>query len=158
MHTQTHTPHALRVCVCVCVCVRERERERECAQERGRITKEGETLAHERYSVHAYTITGIYVHHIGTRVSIPHTYTNTICGGGTYCNLVRGAKMPSGSAAILLLLRYRYLHTRAAGVEHKCLLLPVPACWRTCLPAHAFRYPYTHPHVHTHLQSPITTE
>ena len=103
-------------------------------------------------------LTAVYVHHIGTRVSIPHTYTNTICGGGTYCNPDRGAKMPSGSAAILLLLRYRYLHTRAAGGEHKCLLLPVPACWRACLPANAFRYPYTHPHIHTHLQSPITSE
>ena len=75
-------------------------------------------------------LTGVYVHHIGTRVSILHTYTDTIGGGGTYCNSVRGAKMPSGSAVRSLSCRYRYLHTRAAGGEPKCLLLPVPACLR----------------------------
>jgi len=75
-------------------------------------------------------LTGVYVHHMGTRVSILHTHTDTIGGQGTYCNLVRGAKMPSGSAVRSLRVRSRCLHTQAAGGEHKCLLLPVPACLR----------------------------
>jgi len=82
-------------------------------------------------------LTGVYVHHIGTRVSILHTWTDTIFGRGTYCNSVRGVKMPSGSTARSLSCRARYLHTRAACGDHKCLLLPVPACLRaftsTCL-------------------------
>ena len=53
--------------------------------------------------------------------------------------------MSSGSAVRLLLLRASCLHTRAAGGEHKCLFnLCLRAC--ACLPAHAFRYPYTHDH------------
>ena len=75
-------------------------------------------------------LTGIYVHHIGTRVSIPHTYTDTIGGRGTCLNWDRGAKMPSGSAIRSLLPSSSTLHTRAACDEHKCLLLPVPACLR----------------------------
>ena len=98
-------------------------------------------------------LTGVYVHHIGTRVSIPHIYTDTICGGLTYCNLVRGAKMPSGSAVRSLPPRFSLLHTRAAGGEHKCLLLPVPACLRVL--AGACLLIPIHPRSRTHtLQSP----
>jgi len=75
-------------------------------------------------------LTGVYVHHRGTRVSIPHTEADMVCGRVTCLSSVRGAKMPSGNAVRSLSNRYSSLHTRAAGGEHKCLLLPVPACLR----------------------------
>ena len=87
----------------------------------------------------------------GIRVSIPHTYTNTIGGGGTYSNLVRGAKMPFGSAFRSLSVRRSTLHTRAAGGKHKCLLLPVPACLRVLAGA-CLSIPI-HPPSHTHTPS-----
>jgi len=75
-------------------------------------------------------LTAVYVHHKGTRVSIPHTYTDTIYGEVTHSNSDRGAKMPSGSVVRSLSLRLSSLHTRAADGEHTCQLLPVAACLR----------------------------
>jgi len=96
-------------------------------------------------------LTGVYVHHIGTRVSIPHTEADMICGRGTCLNSDRGTKMPSGSAARSLLYRYSALHTRAACGEHKCLLLPVPACLRVLASA-CLSIP-VHPPSRTHTPS-----
>ena len=121
-----------------------------------RILSFGATLTSEdrplvRIRACGTALTGVYVHHIGTCVSIPHTFTDTIGGRGTCLNSVRGAKMPSGSAVRSLSLRDSTLHTRAAGGEHKCLLLPVPACLRVLAGA-CLSIPI-HPRSHTHTPS-----
>jgi len=75
-------------------------------------------------------LTAVYVHHIGTRISIPHTYTDTTYGRVAHLNWDRGEKMPSGSTVRLLYNISCALHTRAADGEHTCRLLPVAACLR----------------------------
>jgi len=70
--------------------------------------------------------------------------------GFTYTNSDRGAKMTCGSIVRLLSYRYSPLHTRAAGGEHKCLLLPVPACLRVLAGACLHKtHPYTLMYTHT---------
>jgi len=103
-------------------------------------------------------LTAVYVHHIGTRVTIPHTYTDTTYWGVTHSNLVRGAKMPAGSPVWKLPLRDRNLHTRAADGEHTCRLLPVAACLRVLAGA-CLSIPI-HPRSRTRTSSlpPITCE
>ena len=73
-------------------------------------------------------LTAVYVHHIGTRISIPHTYTDTTYGRVAHLNWDRGEKMPSGSTVRSLYNISSALHTRAADGEHTCRLPPVPAC------------------------------